>query len=172
MLGVDPGTSTTGLGLVEERNGELKFVKAACIKMSRDGDLAAGLKVVFDAVSKAIADEGPDAVAVEEPFHARNARIALAVGQVRGVAVLAAIEAGLPVASYSVREVKQAVVGYGAATKQQVQEMVRRLLGEAEKVGSEHESDALAVAICHVHAARWVEKVAGCKPAGGSGAAT
>jgi crossover junction endodeoxyribonuclease RuvC len=126
------------------------------------GEPPAGrLHTLFLALRQVVARYEPDTAALEELFFARNVRTALAVGQARGVALVALAEAGLPVHEYSPLEVKQAVTGYGAAEKAQVQEMVRALLGLAEIPRPDDAADALAVALCHFHSARTQELLAG-----------
>ncbi len=135
------------------------MVAAFCIETHKDEEFSERLRKLFEGISEAIRTHRPDAVSVEEPFYARNAKAALAVGQARGVAILAAALQETPTASYSVLEIKQAVVGYGAATKKQVQEMVCRLLDLPGKRPGEHEADALGAAICHLHGAEWLQRV-------------
>ncbi len=159
VLGVDPGISASGIGVVEAEGRRLRMVAAFCIKTHKDEDFSERLRKLFEGISEAISTHSPDALAVEEPFYARNAKAALAIGQARGVAILAAALQETPVASYSVLEIKQAVVGYGAATKRQVQDMICRLLDLSGKGPGEHEADALGAAICHLHASEWLKRV-------------
>ena len=151
VLGIDPGTAMTGYGVVEEESRQLVLVSQGTIKTSSQLPFSQRLGRLFQRVVALIKDYKPEALAVEEPFLARNARMALNVGQVRGVAILAGVNAGLEVASYTPLQVKQAVVGYGRAEKRQVQEMVKILLRLEEIPRPDHAADALGLAICHLH---------------------
>lgn len=156
VLGIDPGTAITGYALVRQRDGrEAELVECGVIRTPAGMPVAERLRKLYHELSAVIARTAPDVAAVEELFFSRNVTTALSVGQARGVALLAAAEAGLPVYEYKPLEVKQAVVGYGGATKRQVQEMVRVLLGLAEVPRPDDAADAAAVAICHIHSARF-----------------
>ncbi|APG25258.1 MAG: crossover junction endodeoxyribonuclease RuvC [Syntrophotalea acetylenica] len=150
ILGIDPGTRITGYGLIEKIGNRLLHVDNGAIHTRTDAPLAERLKTIYDGLSRVIRDYGPASVAVERIFVAKNALSALKLGHARGVAMLAGVNAALPVAEYTAVEVKQAVVGYGKAAKPQVQQMVRVLLNLPE-IAQEDASDALAVAICHAH---------------------
>ncbi len=154
VLGVDPGIAATGYGLVRQIGNHLESVAYGIIPTPPDPPVADRLLVIFRQLSRLCREHNPDVVAVEELFFNRNARTAMTVGQARGVAILAAAEAGLPVAEYTPLQVKQAVVGYGRAEKHQVQEMVRVLLALKERPRPDDAADALAVAICHAHSHR------------------
>jgi len=151
VLGIDPGTAVTGYGVVEEKNRKLVPIAWGVIKTSSRLPFSQRLGLLFQKINALIKDYNPQALAVEEPFLAKNARMALRIGQARGVAVLAGVNASREVASYTPLEVKQAVVGYGRAEKEQVQEMVKRLLNVAEVPRPDHAADALGLAICHLH---------------------
>lgn len=151
VLGIDPGTAVTGYGVVEEENRKLVLISQGTIKTSSRMSFSRRLGWIFQKVTELIGEYEPEVLAVEEPFLSRNARMALNVGQVRGVAVLAGVNAGKDVAGYSPLQVKQAVVGYGRAEKRQVQEMVKILLGLEEIPHPDHAADALGLAICHLH---------------------
>ena len=151
MLGIDPGTAVTGYGVVEEVGSTLKFIASGTINTSSKLPFSKRLGQIFQRINELINDFKPDSMAVEEPFLAKNARMALHIGQARGVAVLAAVQAKLEVASYTPLQMKQAIVGYGRAEKEQVQEMVKRLLGLDEIPRPDDAADALGVAICHLH---------------------
>ena len=154
VLGVDPGTAITGYGLVQQVSGrQVKLVDYGVIRTPSDKPMADRLKQLYHDLSDVIAGSQPDEAAVEELFFSRNVTTALTVGQARGVAMLAAAEAGLSVHEYKPAEIKQAVVGYGSASKEQVQEMVRVLLGISEVPRPDDAADAVAVAICHIHSA-------------------
>ena len=154
VLGIDCGGEFTGYGVVEQdAAGELHCVDQGAIRLSPREPLAARLKKIFDGLCATIEQRRPDAVAIEDVFYAVNAKSALKLGQVRGVALLAAAHCGLPVAEYAPLSIKSAVVGYGKAEKLQVQAMVTRLLRLPAAPESPDAADALAIAICHLHTA-------------------
>ena len=151
VFGIDPGSERTGYGCVESAGGRHHLVICGTLSAPARASFPERLLTIHAGLAALIADHRPACVAVEGIFYARNAKSALKLGHARGVALLAASEAGLPVAEYSPAEIKRAVVGYGRAEKPQVQEMVRLLLG-LETCPSPHDvADALAVAICHLH---------------------
>ena len=152
ILGIDPGTAITGYGLVEQID-ELRLVDAGAILTPAGTPLAERLLTIHQQLSDLISAFEPDAVAVEELFFSKNVRTAMSVGHARGVVLLAAAQAGLPIYHYKPSEVKVAVTGYGAADKPQVQEMVRLLLGLEETPKPDDVADAIAVAICHLQSA-------------------
>jgi len=154
VLGIDPGTATTGYGVVEEVKGDLKPLAFGVIRTPADQPLPVRLQLIYRALRELAAEWGPTAAAVEELFFSRNVRTAMSVGQARGVILLALADIGLDVAEYTPLAIKQAVTGYGNADKAQVQEMVRLLLGLTEVPRPDDAADALAVAICHLHSAR------------------
>lgn len=152
VLGVDPGMATLGYAVVAEAGGgRLRLIEHGTIRTSPREELGARLRAIHSGVADAIARHGPTELAVEKLFFGRNATSAVAVGQARGVAVLAAAEADLAVREYTPAEVKQAVAHYGGARKEQVQEMVRILLGLTAVLQPDDAADAAAVAICHMH---------------------
>ena len=152
VLGIDCGTEYTGYGIVEQHaDGRLAFVMAGAIRLSRRESMAKRLSTVFTELSHLIFSTSPLMVAIEEVFYSVNAKSALKLGQVRGVAMLAASSAGLEVAEYSPLSIKSAVVGYGKAKKIQVQHMVAHLLNLPELPRPADAADALAIAICHLH---------------------
>jgi crossover junction endodeoxyribonuclease RuvC len=152
VLGIDCGTEYTGYGIVEqEPTGKLHCLDVGAIRLSKSEPLPTRLSTIFRRLGEIIEAHRPDEVAIEDVFYAVNAKSALKLGQVRGVAMLAAAAAGLEVAEYSPLSIKSAVVGYGRAEKNQVQQMVTRLL-ELESVPQPSDAaDALAIAICHLH---------------------
>ena len=151
VFGIDPGSQRTGYGCVESDGSRHRLVVCGAIVTSPRLGFPAQLLRIHQQLSALLAEHRPDCVAVESVFHAANVRSALVLGHARGVALLAAVEAGFTCAEYSPAEIKRAVVGYGRAEKQQVQEMVKMLLG-LDEVPSPHDAaDALAVAICHLH---------------------
>lgn len=149
ILGIDPGSRRTGFGFIEVVGSKLSYISSGIIRLPEES-LPQRLKVIVNSVGELIAEHQPVSMAVEDVFFARDPRAALRLGQARGAAIVAGVQADLPVAEYSARTVKQAVVGSGAATKEQVQEMVVRLLA-LSAVPKEDAADALAVAICHAH---------------------
>ena len=149
ILGIDPGLRLTGFGVIEANGTRLSYVTSGCVR-SGTGDLAARLKVILEGLNEVISTHGPAAVAVEKVFVNKNPQSTLALGQARGTAICAVVMAGLPVAEYTALQVKQSVVGNGHAAKEQVQEMVRRLLA-LPGAPSPDAADALACAICHAH---------------------
>jgi crossover junction endodeoxyribonuclease RuvC len=149
VIGIDPGTAACGYGIVHERGGRLRAVDHGWWQTAAAQRPEQRLKTIFDAVEALVAEHEPDAVVLEESFVGVDARTALSVGQARGAVLVASARAGVACAEYPPAVVKQVVCGYGRADKQQVQKMVRAILGmEAEPTPS-HAADALAVAICH-----------------------
>jgi crossover junction endodeoxyribonuclease RuvC len=152
VLGIDCGTEYTGYGVVELcQDDTLACLSCGAIKLSPRDPLPKRLATIFQSLGAVIQEHRPDQVAIEDVFYALNVKSALKLGQVRGVAMLAASSAGLWVAEYSPLSVKSSVVGYGRAEKQQVQQMVMRLLHLAELPEPSDAADALAIAICHLH---------------------
>ncbi|HAD10665.1 MAG TPA: crossover junction endodeoxyribonuclease RuvC [Porticoccaceae bacterium] len=149
ILGIDPGSRRTGFGFIEVVGSKLSYVTSGIIRLPEQS-LPERLKVIANSVRELVVEHQPSSMAVEEVFFARDPRAALRLGQARGAAIVAGVQADLPVAEYSARTVKQAVVGSGAATKEQVQHMVTRLLA-LPAPPAEDAADALAVAICHAH---------------------
>ena len=163
-FGIDPGSERTGYGCIETTGSRHQVVLCGAIATPSGASFPEKLLVIHRRLAALIAECQPDCVAVENLFYAVNARTALKLGHARGVAMLAAVEAGLPVIEYTPAEIKRAVVGYGRAEKQQVQHMVKLLLGLAAPPSPHDAADALAVAICHVHSHR-VARVADSVPA-------
>jgi crossover junction endodeoxyribonuclease RuvC len=154
VLGVDCGTEYTGYGVVELcSDGGLTCLCYGAIKLSPHDPMPERLATIFDQLCAIVAEHRPDRVAIEDVFYAVNVKSALKLGQVRGVAMLVASSAGLQVAEYSPLSIKSAVVGYGRAEKQQVQDMVTRLLHLPTIPEPADAADALAIAICHIHTA-------------------
>jgi crossover junction endodeoxyribonuclease RuvC len=158
VFGIDCGTNCTGYGVVDVQSGRLETrliaVAAGGLKLAKDQPLPLRLEYIFSELSALLELHRPDVVAVEEVFYSVNAKSALKLGHVRGVALLAAAIRGLPVAEYSPLTIKSAVVGYGMAQKAQVQFMVARLLNLDRSPEPADAADALAIAICHVHTAQ------------------
>jgi crossover junction endodeoxyribonuclease RuvC len=151
VLGIDPGSETTGWGVVEGDGRRYRLVEYGTVKAPPRERFPARLLKISEGIEAVIARHKPDACAVEEAFFATNVKTALKLGQVRGVVLLAAERAGVEIHEYSPRLVKQTVVGYGNAEKHQVQEMVRVLLSLAGAPSPHDAADALAIAICHFH---------------------
>ncbi|QTS87831.1 crossover junction endodeoxyribonuclease RuvC [Ectopseudomonas khazarica] len=149
ILGIDPGSRITGYGVIRDTGRGCEYVASGCIRTG-NGALAERLQIVFRGVSEVIATYGPMTMGIEQVFMARNADSALKLGQARGAAIVAAAEAGLEISEYTATQVKQAVVGTGAADKQQVQMMVMHLLKLVQKPQIDA-SDALGIALCHAH---------------------
>lgn len=150
ILGIDPGSRVTGYGLVNATGNRLEYVGSGCIRTTGQVALAERLALIFSGVTQVIEQFQPDQLAVEKIFVARNANSSLKLGQARGAALVAAVQQGLPVEEYEAKKVKQAVVGTGAATKEQVQQMVTRLLS-LSACPPPDAADALACAICHAN---------------------
>jgi len=170
VLGIDCGTEYTGYGVVDllpdgTSNGRLICIVCGAIRVSPRDPMAVRLSRISVALDELISLHHPDRVAIEDVFYAVNVKSALKLGQVRGVAMLAAASAGLEVAEYSPLSIKSAVVGYGKAEKHQVQHMVARLLRLDELPEPADAADALAIAICHLHTAATLDRQAGRPPA-------
>ncbi|KAB2951318.1 crossover junction endodeoxyribonuclease RuvC [Heliorestis acidaminivorans] len=151
ILGIDPGTALCGYGLIEAKGNRLYPLAYGAIRTKAHSPMPSRLLTIAEELDNIIKQYKPHHVAVEEIFFSRNVTTALAVGQARGVILLSAARAGLAVSEYKPTQVKQAVVGYGRAEKEQVQEMVRILLSLSEKPKPDDVADALAVAICCAH---------------------
>ena len=149
VLGIDPGTAACGYGIVQESGGRIRAIDHGWWQTPAGERPELRLKTIFERVQELIAAHAPDAVALEESFVGANARTALSVGQARGAVMVAAASAGVECAEYPPARVKQVVCGYGRAEKQQVQKMVKVILGLEAEPASTHAADALAVAICH-----------------------
>jgi crossover junction endodeoxyribonuclease RuvC len=149
IMGVDPGLRATGFGLIERRGQQLVYLASGVVR-TPDAALPERLKAILDNLGEVIAQHAPAQVAVEKVFVNVNPASTLLLGQARGAAICAAVSHGLPVSEYTALQVKQAVVGNGHAAKEQVQEMVRRLLGLPGDPSADA-ADALACAICHAH---------------------
>ena len=149
VIGIDPGTASCGYGIVQESDGRLRAIDHGWWKTAAGERPELRLKTIFDAVAALIELHLPDAVVLEESFVGVDARTALSVGQARGAVMVAAANAGVECAEYPPARVKQTVCGYGRADKQQIQKMVKAILGMHAEPTPSHAADALAVAICH-----------------------
>lgn len=160
ILGVDPGLASTGVGVIERTPaGEWRLVHSADVRTSETTALPQRLKKIHDLVQQTIRDHAPDEMAIESLFFARNVRSAVLMAHGRGVAILAASEARLPITEYSPREIKQSVVGNGNADKDQVMHMVKTLLALKTAPKSDHQSDALATALAHAYRSRLTKAI-------------
>jgi crossover junction endodeoxyribonuclease RuvC len=155
IFGIDPGSERTGYGCIETDGSRHHMVSCGAITVPATTPFPDKLLTIHRRLSALLERAKPDCVAIENLFHSTNARSALKLGHARGVAMLAAVEAGLPVVEYTPAEIKRAVVGYGRAEKHQVQQMVKLILGLAVAPSPYDAADALAVAICHGNLAKW-----------------
>ena len=152
VIGIDPGTALTGYGIVEElSNQSLQVVEYGVIRTGSNDKPEIRLRKIFSQLNEILSLHKPETGAVEKLFFQRNTRTAMSVGEARGVAILSLAEAGISISEYGPVEIKQAVVGYGRASKNQVQQMVKMLLNLQEIPKPDDAADALAVAICHIH---------------------
>ena len=152
VIGIDPGTALTGYGIIEELPDQsLQVIDFGVIRTDSTDKPEIRLRKIFSQLNEILSLYKPETGAVEKLFFQRNTRTAMSVGQARGVAILSLAEAGLSISEYGPVEIKQAVVGYGKASKNQVQQMVKILLNLQEIPKPDDAADALAVAICHIH---------------------
>jgi crossover junction endodeoxyribonuclease RuvC len=152
IFGIDPGSERTGYGSVETSDGRrLRLLTCGALRAPADTPFAERLRTIHEGLTRLIAEQRPDCVAIENIFHAKNVRSALRLGHARGVALLAAAAAGVSIAEYTPAEIKRAVVGFGRAEKPQVGQMVKLLLGLDAAPSPHDAADAIAVAICHIH---------------------
>ena len=166
VFGIDPGSVVTGYGAVSSTGGRLVCVDCGVVKTPSRWAFPDRLKTIHEGLVETIERNQPEAVAVESVFHARHAASALKLGQARGVALLAAAQAGLPIHEYAPAQVKRAVTGSGRADKDQVRQMVETLLGRKIDLPADA-TDALAVAICHSHASPLADALAAAAARGG-----
>ncbi len=151
ILGIDPGIALTGFGVVEKSGARIKAGSYGHISTESGTPAARRLKILYDDMVNVVTEYRPDVMAVEELFFNKNAKTAIIAAQARGVIILSAVNNGVDVAEYTPLQVKQAVIGYGRGSKQQVQFMVKELLGLKEIPKPDDTADALAIAICHAH---------------------
>jgi crossover junction endodeoxyribonuclease RuvC len=163
ILGIDPGLRVTGFGVIEQHGHRLTYVASGTIRTA-DADLPSRLGTIFEGVSTLIRQHAPDQAAIEKVFVNVNPQSTLLLGQARGAAICAMVANGLPVAEYTALQLKQAVVGYGRATKEQMQQMVVRLLSLTGVPGTDA-ADALGMAICHAHGGTTLDVLGGLAPA-------
>jgi crossover junction endodeoxyribonuclease RuvC len=165
IFGIDPGSERTGYGCVETDGRQHRLVVCGAIAAPADTAFPERLRTIHTGLVALLAQCRPDCVAIENIFHARNVRSALRLGHARGVALLAAAGAGVPIVEYTPAEIKRAVVGFGRAEKQQVGQMVKLLLGLDAPPAPHDAADAIAVAICHIHSATGSIAAAAAPPA-------
>lgn len=151
ILGVDPGTVVMGYGVIESEDDKIVLIDFGALVGPKHSPIGERLSYLYDKLLEVIQRHQPDAVAVEQPFLAKNVRSALAIGRAQAIALLAAAGRGIPTYEYTPTQVKQRVANYGASSKEQIQEMVKLQLGLPEVPQPNDAADALAVAICHVH---------------------
>jgi len=150
ILGIDPGTVTMGYGVIETGEDEITLVECGALSCPARSPIGERLSHLYNGLSEVILRYQPDAVAIEQPFMAKNVKSALAVGKAQAVAILAAANRGIPCHEYTPTQVKQRVANYGASSKEQIQEMVRLQLKLSQVPQPSDAADALAVAICHL----------------------
>ena len=149
ILGIDPGYGITGFGLIEAERGQSRLISCGAITTPAGMDFSARLEIIYEDMRSLLEQAKPDAVAIEELFFGQNVTTGIGVAQARGVILLAIRQAGVEVASYKPAQVKQSVVGYGNATKHQVMDMTKRLLGLQQMPKPDDAADAIALALCH-----------------------
>lgn len=149
IIGIDPGTNITGYGIIKFSGNSLKRIDSGIIRLPASKSIHKRLEIIYDKLFELIKRYKPDEFAIETAFYGKNAQSAMKIGYARGVSILAAIHNGISVSEYSPREIKKSVVGKGAASKQQVNYMIKNILGLTEAKMKSDESDALAIAICH-----------------------
>jgi crossover junction endodeoxyribonuclease RuvC len=159
VIGIDPGTKTTGFGILEYKNDKFKVVKYGTIKPSSHLSLAEKLKEIKYELEEIVSKYNPEAAAIENLFYAKNVKTALVLGGVRGVILSVLASFKCPVFEYSPLEVKKAVTGYGGADKSQVKKMIISLIGIEDEKIEKDVSDALAIAICHLNSINFLEKL-------------
>lgn len=160
ILGIDPGSQITGYGIIEVLGNRSYYQDSGCIRTPSERPLPERLKLIFESLNELITIYRPDEMAVEQVFMHRNPDSALKLGQARGVAICAGVLAALPISEYAPRVIKQAVVGSGGATKEQVQHMIRALLN-LNTLPATDAADALAVALCHGHTLQTLKRLGG-----------
>ena len=149
ILRIDPGYGITGFALIEAERGQSRLLRCGAITTPAGMDFSARLEIIYEDMRKLLAETKPDAVAIEELFFGQNVTTGIGVAQSRGVILLAVRQAGLEINAYKPAQVKQAVVGYGNATKHQVQDMTKRILGLSQMPKPDDAADAIAIALCH-----------------------
>lgn len=159
IMGIDPGLASVGYGVIEHEASQSHALASGCIHTQAGHNLALRLACIHDGLAEVIATWSPEVVCVESLFFCNNMKTAISVAQGRGVCILASAKANIPLVEYTPLQIKQAVVGYGKASKQQVEKMVRVILGMSGEPSTSHAADALAVALCHAHSNRFSQMV-------------
>lgn len=162
ICGIDPGSTVTGYGLIEIEGGETKHIDNGGIHCAAKPQLPDRLAMIYREIAALIERHRPDAVAIESVFVAKNVSSTVKLGQARGAALVAVANAGIPIAEYTPMQVKQALTGYGGATKQQIQQMVKARL-KLPEIAFEDASDALAIALCHSQSHGLIERIQGAR---------
>ncbi|MCY7361729.1 MAG: crossover junction endodeoxyribonuclease RuvC [Ignavibacteria bacterium] len=151
IMGIDPGTTVTGIGIIEVMSGDSRLIFYDTINLNSKDALPDRLKIIYDDCLECIKKYKPDEFAIETAFYGKNIQSTLKLGQARGVAIIAALNSNLKISEYSPREIKKSVTGNGASSKEQVQYMVKTILSLKNNIMPSDSSDALAVALCHFH---------------------
>ncbi|AIS52300.1 crossover junction endodeoxyribonuclease RuvC [Thermoanaerobacter kivui] len=159
VLGIDPGIAIMGYGIIDYKSNKFTVIDYGAITTKAGIDKSLRLSDIYNGIVSLIKSYSPDVVAIEELFYNKNAKTVIAIGESRGVSILAAVNSGIKIAEYTPLQVKQAVVGYGRADKHQVQQMVKVLLNLEKVPKPDDVADALAVAICHCHSSNINEKL-------------
>ncbi|MCG8317421.1 MAG: crossover junction endodeoxyribonuclease RuvC [Pseudomonadales bacterium] len=162
ILGIDPGSRVTGFGVIHSQGSQLQYIDSGCIRTEGAADLPERLTLIYQGIEEVVRLHCPTVAGVEQVFMARNADSALKLGQARGAAIVACTNLQIPVNEYSARQVKQAVVGTGAAQKAQMQAMICHIL-KLEKTPQQDAADALGVAVCHAHMEKSLIRMAGAR---------
>ncbi len=159
ILGIDPGSIKTGFGIIEHQGSRSTYVTSGIIRLAKVS-LPERLRIIYDNVTEIVEEFNPQELAIEEVFLARDAKAAIKLGQARGTAIVACVNLSMPVYEYAAKSIKQAVVGTGSASKEQIQHMVKRLL-QLPAAPKEDAADALATALCHAHTQQSMIRLAG-----------
>lgn len=163
ILGIDPGYGITGFGLVEAQRGQTRLLHCGAVTTPAGMDFPARLEIIYEDMRKLLELAKPQEIAIEELFFGQNVTTGIGVAQSRGVILLAVQQAGLPIHAYKPMQVKQAVVGYGNATKHQVMDMTRRILGLSQMPKPDDAADAIAIALCHARSSTSLLRQQGAK---------
>ena len=159
IIGIDPGYAILGYGIVDMKSGRFSLVEYGVITTEAHTTMAERLKIIYGDLMEKIGEHEPETAAIEELFFNSNAKTALKVGEARGAAILACVNSGLPVFEYTPLQIKQALVGYGRAEKEQIQQVVRSILGLREIPRPDDAADGVAAAICHGNSSGYLERV-------------
>lgn len=154
IIGIDPGTTITGIGILDHKKSHSSLIYHASIVLNKKDSLPDRLKIIYDKILDYITKFRPDEFAIETAFYGKNIQSTLKLGQARGVAIIAALNSNLKVSEYSPREIKKSVTGNGASSKEQVQYMIRTILSLKNETMPVDSSDAIAIALCHIHSSQ------------------